>query len=59
MIAGSSGLGYMTIEAVQWYQTETIIMGIAVIGVLWLLMDRFLFSTLERATVIRWGMVRA
>ena len=59
MIAGSSGLGYMTIEAVQWYQTETIIMGIAVIGVLWLLMDRLLFSTLERATVIRWGMVRA
>lgn len=58
MIAGSSGLGYMTIEAVQWYQTETIIMGIAVIGVLWLLMDRLLFSTLERATVVRWGMVR-
>lgn len=59
MIAGSSGLGYMTIEAVQWYQTETIIMGIAVIGVLWLLMDRFLFSTLERATVVRWGMTRS
>ena len=59
MISGTSGLGYMTIEAVQWYQTETIIMGIAVIGVLWLLMDRFLFSTLERATVIRWGLVRA
>lgn len=58
MIAGSSGLGYMTIEAVQWYQTETIIMGMLVIGVLWLLMDRFLFVALERATVVRWGMLR-
>jgi ABC-type nitrate/sulfonate/bicarbonate transport system permease component len=59
MIAGSSGLGYMTIEAVQWYQTETIIMGMLVIGVLWLLMDRFLFVALERVTVVRWGLLRA
>lgn len=58
MIAGSSGLGYMTIEAVQWYQTETIIMGMLVIGMLWLLMDRFMFTALERATVVRWGLLQ-
>ena len=58
MIAGTSGLGYMTIEAVQWYKTETIIMGMVVIGVLWLLMDRLLFVPLERATVVRWGLVQ-
>jgi len=58
MIAGSSGLGYMTIEAVQWYQTETIIMGMLVIGALWLLMDRFMFTALERATVVRWGLMQ-
>ena len=57
MIAGTSGLGYMTIEAVQWYKTETIIMGMVVIGVLWLLMDRLLFVPLERATIVRWGLV--
>ena len=44
----------MTIEAVQWYQTDTIIMGMIVIGLLWLLLDRLLFVPLERATVARW-----
>ena len=58
MIAGTSGLGYMTIEAVQWYKTETIIMGMIVIGILWLLMDRFLFIALERGTVLRWGLMQ-
>ena len=58
MIAGTSGLGYMTIEAVQWYKTETIIMGMIVIGILWLLMDRFLFIALERSTVLRWGLMQ-
>ncbi len=58
MIAGTSGLGYMTIEAVQWYRTDTVIMGMIVIGILWLLLDRFAFVPLERATVMRWGLVR-
>ena len=30
-----------------------------VIGVLWLLIDRLLLAPLERATIERWGMVRA
>ena len=59
MIAGTNGLGYMSIEAVQWYQTETVILGMIVIGLLWLVLDRLLFVPAERATVIRWGMVRA
>jgi NitT/TauT family transport system permease protein/taurine transport system permease protein len=58
MIAGTSGLGYMTIEAVQWYKTETILMGMIVIGLLWLALDRILFVPLEHATIRRWGMIR-
>lgn len=58
MIAGTSGLGYMTIDAVQWYQTDTIIMGMILIGVLWLVMDRLLFVPLERMTVMRWGLIQ-
>jgi NitT/TauT family transport system permease protein/taurine transport system permease protein len=58
MIAGTSGLGYMTIEAVQWYRTDTIIMGMIVIGILWLILDRLLFIPLERATIIRWGLIQ-
>jgi len=58
MIAGTSGLGYMTIEAVQWYKTETIIMGMIVIGCLWLVLDRLLFVPLERVTILRWGVIQ-
>jgi ABC-type nitrate/sulfonate/bicarbonate transport system permease component len=58
MIAGTSGLGYMTIEAVQWHKSDTIIVGMIVIGLLWLVMDRLLFVPLERATVVRWGLLQ-
>jgi ABC-type nitrate/sulfonate/bicarbonate transport system permease component len=58
MIAGTDGLGYMTIEAVQWYRTETVLVGMIVIGLIWLVMDRLIFVPLERATVQRWGIVQ-
>ncbi len=58
MLAGASGLGYITIEAVQWYKTDVVILGMILIGVLWLLLDRLLFVPLERATVVRWGIVQ-
>lgn len=59
MIAGTNGLGYMTIEAVKFYATDTILLGMALIGLMWLAMDRLIFTPLERATVMRWGMVQA
>jgi len=59
MIAGTSGLGYMTIEAVQWYKTDTIILGMIVIGVLWLLIDRSVSCRWKKRTVARWGLVRS
>jgi NitT/TauT family transport system permease protein/taurine transport system permease protein len=58
MIAGSNGLGYMTMEAVQWQRTETIILGMIVIGILWVLMDRLIFTEIERRTVGRWGLLQ-
>ncbi len=58
MLAGASGLGYVTIESVQWYKTDVVLLGMIVIGILWLLMDRLLFVPLERATVVRWGMLQ-
>ena len=58
MIAGSNGLGYMTMEAVQWQRTEKIILGMIVIGLLWVVMDRTIFTTIERRTVARWGLLQ-
>jgi taurine transport system permease protein len=59
MIATSTGLGYMLFLARDFYRTEVIVFGMIVIGVLWLLIDRLLLAPLERATIERWGMVRA
>ena len=59
MIAGTDGLGYMTIEAVKFYATDTILLGMILIGLMWLAMDRLLFRPLERATVVRWGLLQA
>jgi ABC-type nitrate/sulfonate/bicarbonate transport system permease component len=58
MIAGTSGLGYMTMEAVQWQRTETILLGMIIIGLLWVIMDRAIFTPIERRTVGRWGLLQ-
>jgi NitT/TauT family transport system permease protein/taurine transport system permease protein len=58
MISGTSGLGYMTMEGVQLFQTDTVLLGMIIIGVLWLVMDKVIFATLERKTVVRWGLLQ-
>ena len=58
MIATNVGLGYMLFVARDFYRTEVIVLGMIVIGVLWLLLDRLVLAPLERATVERWGMVQ-
>jgi taurine transport system permease protein len=58
MIATNVGLGYMLFVARDFYRTEVIVLGMIVIGALWLLIDRLLLAPLERATIERWGLVR-
>ncbi len=58
MIATNVGLGYMLFVARDFYRTEVIVMGMIVIGVLWLLLDRLVLAPLERRTIERWGMVQ-
>lgn len=58
MIATNVGLGYMLFVARDFYRTEVIVLGMIVIGVLWLFIDRLLLVPLERATIERWGLVR-
>ena len=59
MIATNVGLGYMLFVARDFYRTEVIVLGMIVIGILWLLIDRLLLAPVERATIERWGLVRA
>lgn len=58
MIATNAGLGYMLFVARDFYRTEVIVLGMIVIGVLWLLLDRLVLAPIERATIERWGMVQ-
>ena len=58
MIATDVGLGYMLFLARDFYRTEVIVMGMIVIGLMWLLLDRLLLAPLERSTIERWGMVQ-
>ena len=48
----------MTMEAVQWQRTDVIILGMIVIGLIWVVMDRTLFTVIERRTVGRWGLLQ-
>ncbi|RDV03597.1 ABC transporter permease [Undibacter mobilis] len=58
MIATNAGLGYMLFVARDYYKTEVIVLGMVIIGVLWLMLDRLLLAPIERSTIERWGMVQ-
>lgn len=51
------GLGWMIFGAREFLATDVMLAGIAVIGVIGLLLEKLVFQKLERATVVRWGMV--
>jgi taurine transport system permease protein len=58
MIATSTGLGFMIFDARQFLGTDVVILGMVVIGILWLATDSVILRPLERRTVLRWGTVR-
>ena len=53
------GLGWMIFGAREFLATDVMLSGIVVIGVIGLTLEKLVFERLERATVVRWGMVRA
>ena len=57
MIATSTGLGFLIYNAANFHQSDTILVGIIAIGLLWLATDRLVLQPLERRTVERWGLV--
>ena len=57
LIIGTNGIGFVMMDATKWYGTDTVICGIIVIGVLWLLFDRFLFNPNKQHTEQRKGLL--
>jgi NitT/TauT family transport system permease protein/taurine transport system permease protein len=57
MLVAANGLGYMIFSAQSSHLTSRIIVGMVIIGLLWMFIDQFLLRPLEEATIQRWGMV--
>lgn len=60
MIAASDwGLGWVIFDAKEFLQTDVMMASLIVIGAIGFAFERLVFGSLERFTVLRWGMVRA
>ena len=60
MLAASDwGLGWVIFDAKEFLKADVMLASLAVIGLIGFAFERLVFGTLERATVQRWGMVRA
>ena len=59
MIAASDwGLGWVIFDAKEFLNTDIMLASLVVIGGIGFVFERMVFGTLERATVLRWGMMR-
>jgi len=52
------GIGKMIYEARFWNDVVTMFLGLAVIGIMGMLLDRFIMGYIEKATIERWGMIK-
>jgi NitT/TauT family transport system permease protein len=60
MLAASDwGLGWVIFDAKEFLNADLMLAALAVIGAIGFAFERLVFGSLERATVLRWGMVRA
>lgn len=58
MLVGAHGLGFMIFSAQNFHLTARIMLGMAIIGTLWVLLDYFVLRPLEEGTIARWGLVQ-
>lgn len=60
MLAASAfGLGWVIFDAKEFLNADIMLASVAVIGAIGFVFERLVFGSLERSTVLRWGMVRA
>ena len=60
MLAASDwGLGWIIFDAKEFLKADVMLASLFVIGVIGFAFERLVFGSLERVTVLRWGMMRA
>ncbi len=57
LTAVSNGLGSLIFGAEQFLNTDVMLSGIVMIGLIGFVLERFVFEQIERVTLLRWGMV--
>lgn len=57
-IVGGGGLGFLIFNSRTAGLTERVMLGMIVLGAVWLLIDRLILRPIEEYTSTRWGMVR-
>ena len=59
MIAASDwGLGWVIFDAKEFLNTDVMLASLVMIGAIGFAFERLVFGSIERATVVRWGMMR-
>jgi NitT/TauT family transport system permease protein len=59
MLAASDwGLGWLIFDAKEFLNADMMLASLAMIGLIGFAFERLVFGSIERATVMRWGMVR-
>jgi len=53
------GLGWLIFGAREFLNTDVMMAGIAVIGLIGCLLEKLVFQKLEELTLVRWGMMEA
>jgi NitT/TauT family transport system permease protein len=59
LAASDWGLGWVIFDAKEFLNADLMMASLVVIGVIGFAFERLLFGSVEKATVMRWGMVRA
>ena len=59
MLAASDwGLGWVIFDAKEFLNADVMLASLAMIGLIGFAFERLVFGSIERATVVRWGMVQ-
>jgi NitT/TauT family transport system permease protein len=54
----SWGMGWMIFGAREFLNTDVMLAGVAVIGIIGLALEKLVFQNIENYTVVRWGMMK-
>jgi ABC-type nitrate/sulfonate/bicarbonate transport system permease component len=57
MVAAKTGVGYLILTSAANHATDRTIVGMIILGLLWLMIDQLYLRPFEAATIERWGLV--